>query len=111
MEHQVRLRETMTGNSLLDMAEDAIAEMIEHSCNPLTETKPNSVSIKITLLPNENRDQFVIDISRSMRLASKRHVSLTLFGGVGANGSEAVEYNPRQLAMFGTAVTPEGDKS
>ena len=104
-EHAVRIRETKIGNALIDMAEDGIAEAIAHACNPLTEEKSSVITLKVTITPNENRDQFETTVSHAMRLAPTRTVGVTLFGGVGPGGVEAVEYNPRQLAMFTPAVT------
>ena len=104
-EHAVRIRETKIGNALIDMAEDGIAEAISHACNPLTEEKSSVITLKVTITPNENRDQFATTVSHAMRLAPTQTVGVTLFGGVGPGGVEAVEYNPRQLAMFTPAVT------
>lgn len=61
--------------------------------------KPREVTIKVKLLPNEDRNNIAVDIESSVKLAGFETVGSRLFVGRAEGKFVAIEHNPQQLQL------------
>lgn len=105
--HDIHLGEMRIGMAVCEMLEDGIAEVLEHYQNPASTVKSSTVTIKVTLMPDEQRRKYNINVAQATALSPRSTFSTDVYGGIdGADGlAKIVEWDPHQLRMF------EGDKT
>ncbi len=98
--HRVDLEDTDILEAVREMIEDELAKIVRHSREVTTEPmKPSTITLKVAVLPANDRQQFLISVTNSTALAPKRAFTATVVGGEGRDGKITVQ--PVQFKLPG----------
>lgn len=76
-------------------------KVLDNCLDPNTDTKPKrSVTLKVTIVPDDDRELCKIEISATSKLASIRPHPTQVFLGRDRGRAVAVEHDPKQLNVF-----------
>ena len=103
--------ETVGGGAAVELFEREFTELLKNIQDPNREAKAKrTVVIKVTVEPEEDREQAVICVAAESKLAPHRPVVSQIYMGRKDGRYVAVSYDPRQSELFGTGeaagVTP-----
>ena len=91
---------TIANGAATERFEDEMETVLDNILDPNTEAEvKRSITIKITLKPNADRDQAAVLIESSSKLAPFKAVGSGLFMGRRHGKACAVEHNPKQMQM------------
>lgn len=98
MEEPLSLSELGRG-AAVERFDDSFQRVLDNIIDPNTDLSARTITLKVTLKPNDNRDQCEVKISCGEKLAGSKPVGTILFVGRGKDGAVAMEHDPKQLQM------------
>lgn len=92
---------TLNGGAAVERFNDELTRVLENILDPNTNAKSaRTVTLKVTVRPNEDRNFGAVDISTSSHMAPPKPVGTTIFFGKTINGEIlSSENNQRQLTL------------
>lgn len=98
MKHHVDLTETRTLAALKEKAEDSIAAAIRHAQDVTTEVKATTITLTITVTPDDKRERFNIQVNGKTALAPHKSFSEDFVGGF--DRSDKIAVKALQMGLF-----------
>lgn len=84
----------------IEQFDEEFGRIVENILDPNTlSTAERSITLKVTLKPNENRDFCLVGVACNSKLSPVKSFQTQVFIGRNAQGIMATEHNPQQLKM------------
>lgn len=97
--------DNLAGGAVVERFNDALFEVLINILDPNTTLGKRSVTLKVDIKPDENRDFGRVDIICKTSLAPSSPLATKIYIGRDKSGPIATEYNPQQLTL------PEPEKA
>lgn len=95
------------GKAILELCEDEFAAIIHHLQDMGNTAAPCTITLKVKVVPDKNRESFALAINSSSTLSPREPVGTTVFRAVDNDGVTGIEqYDPRQGRLPLGAETP-----
>jgi len=97
------------GGAAMDRFEEEMNKVISNIVGPNTSHKTKrQVTLTVSISPNEERNQCVMEISCVSKLAPIKSVDSVLAIGIDSHGSvHAEEWVPKQMGLFDTSTAED----
>jgi hypothetical protein len=97
---------TLGRGAAIERFDDEFKRVLENILDPNTADGPRSVSLKVTISPDEQRMRADLSISVSSSVRGPKSVPTIIFIGKDRREAVAFEHNPEQLRLDLTNKTP-----
>jgi hypothetical protein len=97
---------TLGRGAAIERFDDEFKRVLENILDPNTADGPRSLSLKVTIAPNEERTSANLAISVSSSVRGPRAVPTMIFIGMDRGQAVAFEHHPEQLKLKLTGKTP-----
>jgi hypothetical protein len=97
---------TLGRGAAIERFDDEFKRVLENILDPNTADGPRSVSLKVTITPDELRARADLSISVSSSVRGPKSVPTIIFMGKDRGEAVAFEHNPEQLKLKLTGKTP-----
>jgi hypothetical protein len=90
---------TLGRGAAIERFDDEFKRVLENILDPNTADGARAVSLKVTILPNEERTSAALAISVSSSVRGPKAVPTMIFIGMDRGEAVAFEHNPEQLKL------------
>lgn len=100
--HDIDLVNKRAGLAALEMIGNGMDEIVRHYQDPTVLDKGSTLTLTITMTPDEQRRKYSVDIAIKSGLSARRGFNTDIYAGVDPDTDrvKAVEWDPQQLNMF-----------
>ena len=93
---------SIMGRIIDGLIANGIDEIVRHYQDPSVTEKGSTITLTITVTPDEARRKFGFDLSIGNKLSPRKGFSTDIYAGVDPDTDrvKAVEWDPQQLRMF-----------
>jgi hypothetical protein len=101
MPRTIPLDELKLGQAVKEIVEDNVHDIVRHYQDVRVVTEKSKITLEITMLPDDQRIGYQIEIKASQKRAGRKGFSSTVYARTDAEGRVILsEYDPSQLRFL-----------